>query len=251
MTAFSAIYRASYKVYLRDVAAIFFAFAFPLIFLVIFALAFGDQQVGTTGNAAVDFIASGVLSWGVANGAVFGIAFTLVQWRKDDLLRLIRLTPARVSGLVLARLVVALVVGLAQSLLFIGVAVLPPFGMTVSSRWPLALPVMVLAVTAFVTLGLIVGTWAKSAEAVAAIANCIMVPMAFLSGAFVPLQLMPEWLQAFSYALPLRYVHEAMVYALAAEGEAHKYWVSCLALVGFTAVFAVVGLRRFKWSDEE
>jgi len=251
VTVLTAVSRASLKVYTRDVAAIFFSFAFPLIFLVIFGLVFGRMQVAETGNAAVDFIAPGVLSWGMANAAVFGIAFTLMQWRKDDLLRLIRLTPARIIDLVLARFVVALIIALLQGVLFIGVAILPPFGMTIDAHWPLALPILVLAVTAFLSLGLIIGIVAKTPESVAAIANIVMIPMAFLSGSFVPLALMPEWLRAFSYALPLRYVGDGMVYAFAGEGGAGTYGIACLALAGFTVVFTAIGLRIFKWSNDE
>jgi ABC-2 type transport system permease protein len=251
MTAFVAMTRASFKANTRDTATIFFTFAFPLIFLVIFGLIFRGQQVEETGNGYIDFIAPGVLAWGLANAASFGISFMLMQWRRDDLLRLIRLTPARVSEVVLARLVIAIGIGLAQCLIFIGVATIPLFGMTVSPRWPLALPIMLLAIATFLGLGLIIGTAAKSPEAVGAIGNCVVIPMAFLSGAFIPIELMPPWLQSFSFTMPMRYVLDGLVYALAGAGEASQYWIACLALVGFAAAFIAVGLRLFRWSNDE
>lgn len=251
MTAFVALTRATFKASTRDATTIFFTFAFPLIFLVIFGLIFQGQEVEETGNEYIDFIAPGVLSWGLGNAALFGIAFMLVHWRRDDLLRLIRLTPARASGVVLARLAVALVIGVAQCLLFIAVAMLPPFNMTVAGPWPLALPIVLLTIATFLALGLIIGSAVKTPEAVGAVANCVVIPMAFLSGAFIPVELMPGWLQSVSYAMPLRYVDDALVYSLAGAGEAKSYWIACLALLGFAAVFTAVGLRLFKWGNEE
>ena len=250
MTTFGAVSRAGLKVYIRDPAAVFFTFVFPLVFLVIFGLVFGSEHVGRGSTTAVNYIAPGVLSWGMANAALFGTAFTLMQWRRDDLLRLIRLTPARLIDLGSSRLAISLAIGLAQMILFVGVAKLPVFGLATNPRWPLALPILVLAVTAFLGLGVVVGNVARTPESVAAIANFIMVPMAFLSGAFVPLALMPSWIRGLSYALPLRYAGDGLVYAFSGQGSAGAFGLDCLALAAFAAAFAAVGVRTFRWSNE-
>ncbi|MFC3499825.1 ABC transporter permease [Micromonospora krabiensis] len=250
MSAYAALSRATYKATVRDATTLFFTFAFPLVFLVIFGLIFRNQQVGDTGRGYVDYIAPGVLSWGLASAALFGVSFTLMQWRNDDLLRIIRLSPTSLWSVIGSRYVVALGIGVAQSLLFVGVAMLPVFGMRPDPTWPLAIPTMLLAVTAFLALGLIVGSRANTAEAVAAIANCIVVPMAFLSGSFYPLELMPGWLQGISRALPLRYVNDGMAYAFTGFGTMTDYLISCGALVAFAVAFALIGVRTFRWSND-
>lgn len=250
MSTYAALAKAAYKATVRDATTLFFTFAFPLVFLVIFGLIFHGREVADTGSAYVDFIGPGVLSWGLASAALFGVSFMLMQWRNDDLLRIIRLSPASIWSVVGSRYLVALGIGVTQSLLFVGVAMLPVFGMRPDSTWPLALPVMVLAVTAFLALGLIVGSIANTPESVAGIANSIVVPMAFLSGSFLPLELMPSWLQAISRALPLRYVNDGMSYALSGQLSMNDYLLSCGALVGYSAVFAVIGVRMFRWSND-
>ena len=82
-----------------------------------------------SGLSYLSYTASGVLSWGVANAAVFSIGFTLMQWRVDDILRMIRMSPAPLSAVLGSRYVLALGVGLVQSVLFVGVAMLPGFGL--------------------------------------------------------------------------------------------------------------------------
>lgn len=251
MTAYVALTSANYKAYVRDKTTLFFTFAFPLFFLGIFGLIFAGQTVEGEDVPYINYIAPGVLSWGVGNAAVFAVAFTLVQWRRDDILRLIWRTPTGTGAVVGARATVALGVGLVQAVLFVAVALLPVFGLKPASTWPLALPVLVVGIAAFLALGLVVGTIADTPEAVGAIGNFVMVPMAFLSGAFYPLSLMPQWLQTVSRALPLRYFDEGVADALSGRATWSSIGVDCAALAGFTVLFGLIGLRVFRWSTSK
>ncbi|MFJ3923416.1 ABC transporter permease [Streptomyces sp. NPDC090022] len=249
MSAYTALTAAGYRAQVRDKATLFFTFAFPLLFLVVFGLIFSGQDVEESGRPYISYIAPGVMSWGVANAAVFGIAFTLMQWRRDDLLRLIRLTPTPLTTVLASRYVLAVAVGVVQAAVFVAVAMLPGFGLDLDARWPLVLPVLVLGITAFMAIGVIVGTYANTPEAVAAIANCMMVPMAFLSGSFLPLDLMPDWLQQVSRVLPLRYLNDAASAALTGSGSVGTIGIGCAALLGFALVFGAIGLKTFRWSN--
>ncbi len=54
---------------MRDKTTVFFTFAFPLVFLVLFGLIFQGQKVDGTGLQYINYIAPGVLSWGIGNAA--------------------------------------------------------------------------------------------------------------------------------------------------------------------------------------
>jgi ABC-2 type transport system permease protein len=249
VSAYTALARANYRAYVRDQTTLFFTFAFPLLFLVVFGLIFSGQKVTPHGLNYIDYTAPGVLSWGVGNAALFGVAFTMMHWRRDDILRLIWRTPAPLSAVLTSRYAIAVGVGLVQAVLFTAVAVLPPFRLHLSSSWPAGLPVLVLGVTAFLAMGLIVGSLADTPEAVAAIANCVMLPMAFLSGSFYPLALMPAWLRDVSRALPLRYFNDGVLDAFSGQGGSSAFWLDCGALAAFTVLFALVAAKTFRWSN--
>ena len=246
---YAALTAANYRAYVRDRTTLFFTFAFPLFFLGIFGLIFRGQTVEPDGLPYINYIAPGVLSWGVGNAAVFAVGFTLVQWRRDDLLRLIWRTPTRTRSVVAARCSVALGVGLVQAALFVAVALLPVFGLRLTSTWPLALPVLVAGIAAFLALGVVVGTVCDTPEAVGAVGNFVMVPMAFLSGAFYPMSMMPGWLQTVSWALPLRYFNDGVADALSGRATWAQTGLDCAALAGFAVLFGLIGLRAFRWSD--
>ena len=248
MSAYAALTTAGYRAYARDRATVFFTFAFPLVFLLLFGYIFRGQSVNGSG-AYIGYIAPGVLGWGVGNAALFGTAFTLMNWRRDDILRLIWRTPTPLTAILGARYALALTVGLAQSVLFLGIAALPVFGLHLTRTWPLALPVLALGVAAFLALGAIVGSRADTPEAVAAIANFLMVPMAFLSGSFYPSDLMPTWLQDFSRILPLHYLNSGISGALSGRGGTSQTIAADAALAGFAVVFGLLAVKAFRWSN--
>jgi ABC-2 type transport system permease protein len=195
----------------------------------------------------IQFITPGILSWGVATSAAFGAALTLVAWRKRQVLRRLRLSPAPVWTVVGARVGVSLVIALVQAVLFVGIALTPPFGLQLSGSWWLALPILLLGTCAFLAVGLLVGAVSKTEEAASAMANFVVLPMAFLSGTFFDMSAAPAWMQAVSRVFPLRWMNDGMLDVLVRGQGLQAVWLPCLVLAGFTVVVAGVATRVFRW----
>lgn len=207
------------------------------------------RQVEDRSLKAIQFVTPGLLGWAVATGATFGAALTLVTWRQKQILRRLRLSPVPTAAVVGARVGVSVGVALAQTAIFLGLAVLPYFGLRLSSWWWLSLPLVLAGTLAFLSLGLLVGAWARTPEAATGLANLVVLPMAFLSGAFFPLDTAPSWLQAVSRLLPLRYLVEGMKDVMV-RGEGPASTLPALGvLLGFTAVALLLATRLFRWED--
>ncbi|HEX8495856.1 MAG TPA: ABC transporter permease [Actinomycetales bacterium] len=197
----------------------------------------------------IQFTTGGILSWGVATSAAFGAALTIVSWRKKQLLRRIRLSPAPVWTVVAARVGVSLVVALVQAVVFVAVALTPPFGLQLAAQWWLAVPVLICGTLAFLSIGLLVGSIAKTEEAASAMANFVVLPMAFLSGAFFDISQAPAWLRAVSRLFPLRHMNDAMLDVIARGQGVGSIVVPCAVLLAFAAVLAGIATRVFRWDD--
>jgi ABC-2 type transport system permease protein len=198
---------------------------------------------------AVQYIAPGILSWGVATSAAFGAALTLVSWRRTQLLRRLRLAPAPVWTVVGARVGVSLVVALVQAAVFVGLALTPPFGLKLTGHWYLALPLLLLGTLAFLSIGLLVGAVAKTDEAAQAMTNFVVLPMAFLSGTFFDITAAPTWLQAVSKVFPRRWMNDGMLDVLVRGKGAGALLVPSAVLIGFALVLSVIATRVFSWDD--
>lgn len=210
---------------------------------------FDTAQVEDESMQPIQFIAGGMLSWGVATSATFGAALTIVSWRKKKLLRRVRLSPAPVWTVVAARVGVSLVTAVIQAIIMIGVALTPPFGLQLSGSWWLMAPLLVFGTLSFLAIGLLVGAVAKTEESASAMANFIVLPMAFLSGTFFDLSNAPAWMRLVSQAFPLRHMNDAMLDVLARDQGAGVVVVPCLILLGFAVVVTAVATRLFQWDD--
>jgi ABC-2 type transport system permease protein len=207
------------------------------------------HQVQNFSLKPIQFLAPGLLGWAIASGATFGAAITLVNWRHTKLLRRLRLAPISTGSVVLARVGVSLLVALVQLALFLLIATTPYFGLKLTAAWWMAIPVLICGTLAFMSIGLLVGSFAKTQQAATAIANLIILPMAFLGGAFIPLDFAPNWIREVSYVMPLRYLVTGMQDVMArGEGPATAFPAIGI-LLALTAVLTLIAVRVFRWDE--
>ena len=152
----------------------------------------------------------GLLGWAVAMSAAFGAAATLQGWRNSKLLRRLQLSPVSARTVVSARVVVTVLIALVQMAIFVGLG-MAAFGLQLTGSWWMSIPLLVAGTLAFMSLGLLAGALAKTQEGAVNLANFLVLPMAFLSGSFFPLDGAPHWLQTVSLLLPLRHLNDAML----------------------------------------
>ncbi len=207
------------------------------------------QQVQNVSVKPIESMAPGLLGWAVVMGAVFGAAMPLVQWRTTKVLRRLRLTPASTGALIGSRSVVTVTVAILQTVLFVLIGTVV-FGLRLQPSAWLGLPLIIAATLAFMGVGLIVGAVSKTAEAASGLANIVIVPMAFLSGSFVPLDVAPDWLREVSRWMPLRYLNEGLI-AVVVRGQGVEAIVApVLVLLGFALLLVVIAAKTFRWETE-
>jgi ABC-2 type transport system permease protein len=161
-----------------------------LLFLAVFQLALGKQdlQVGAIGFG--EFLVAGLVMFAVCERA-YGTASESILYDKmegifQDFL-MAPLTPLeRTVGYALSASATGLITGLV-----VLAAALPFVGLPA----PTLLPLMFFAVIGAVILGLvgmIVGLWAERWDHQSAVANFLLLPLAFLSGAYYSTAALPE-----------------------------------------------------------
>jgi ABC-2 type transport system permease protein len=207
------------------------------------------QQVEDESLETIQFITPGLLGWAVATGAMFGAALTLVTWRQKRILRRLMLAPISPAAVVAARVGISLLVALGQTAIFIGVALLPYFGLKLTTYWWMAIPLIIAGTLAFLSIGLLAGAWAKTQESASAVVNIVVLPMAFLSGSFFPLDSAPRWLRTISEIFPLKHLNDAMLDVMTRGRTPDAVLPELAILLGFAAVTTAIASRLFKWDD--
>ena len=194
----------------------------------------------------IQYYTPGLLGWAVAMSAAFGAAATLQGWRQTKLLRRLQLAPVSTRTVVGARVSVTLAIALVQMAIFLGVGTLF-FDLTLTGAWWMAIPLLLVGTLCFMAIGLLAGALTKTQEGAVNAANFMVLPMAFLSGSFFPLDNAPQWLQALSQLLPLKHLNEGMLDVMV-RGEP---WTAALVpmgiLAGFAVVVTLIAAKLFRW----
>ncbi|MCW2841785.1 MAG: transporter permease [Aeromicrobium sp.] len=204
------------------------------------------RQVEDESLSTIQFVTPGLLGWAVAMSATIGAASNLVVWRRNGLLRRLRLAPVRTPSVVLARVAVSLMIAAVQTAIFLGLG-MAAFGLELSGSWPMIVPLLLSGTLAFMSIGLLAGSIARTEEGAIGMANFVVLPMAFLSGSFFPLDDAPAWLRGVGEALPLRHLNEGMLDTMV-RGEGPASTIAPIAiLLGFAIVLTAVSARVFRW----
>ena len=204
------------------------------------------QQVEDESLSTIQFVTPGLLGWAVAMSAAFGAAATLQGWRQSKLLRRLQLAPVSTRTVVSARVAVTLGIALVQMAIFLGLAA-AAFGLQLSGAWWAAVPLLVVGTLCFMAVGLLAGALARTTEGAVNAANFMVLPMAFLSGSFFPLDGAPTWLQRVSDLLPLKHLNEGMLDVMVRGEGASAALAPIGVLAGFAVVITLLAARLFRW----
>ena len=238
------------RTFCRTPIAVFFTIALPLIMLVLFNALFGDNEVDTgSGTWPLSQFYTGGLAAFTAVSATFTNLANVVPIRRDEgVLKRWRGTPlppwVYFGGLI----------GSAITLAAAGVLITLTLGVVAydldieAAKVPAAVVTFLVGVTAFAALGMAVAGLCPSASAASAVANAIILPMAFVSGIFIPLEDPPTWLATLGDVLPLKPFAESFQDAFNPAVEPPAFdWADLAKVAAWGIAGLLVALRWFRW----
>jgi ABC-2 type transport system permease protein len=248
MSLFVHQLRSEQLIFWRSREAAIFIFVFPPLLFVLLGSVYGEGDI--EGHPVTSYLVAGMLAYAVANTAFGGLTIQLVIRREYGMLKRIRATPLPAPlylGCVLASNVLVYIL---QAIVMLVLALTLYDAESPSAPVSLFL-VLAFGAVAFAGLGFAGASLIRSAEAVAAVVNVIVLPMSFLSGAFGSTEGYPAFLQAVSDVLPLTYFLDL---ALDAYVDGTWPWQQPLA-IGVVAAWGLAGYlvaaRRFVWEPRD
>jgi ABC-2 type transport system permease protein len=239
--------RAEQLVFWRSKEAALFIFLFPLLLFMLLGSVYTGRIYGVP---APEALLAGLLGYGCANTSFAGLAIQLVLRREAAILKRLRATPLPASTYVAALLASTLVVFALQT-----VALFVLGRVAYGTPFPTAIGSLILAVVlgsaVFASIGVATASMIRSGEGSSAVINFILLPMAFLTGAFGPTHRYPGFLRAIGDVLPLKYFVD-LVNAIYLHGRALWTQPKDLAiLAAWGAAGLVVAVWKFRWEPRE
>jgi ABC-2 type transport system permease protein len=238
------------KAFIRSPIAAFFTLVFPIMFLVIFSVLFGNGKMevarGVTISVATFYVPA-IAAFSVITACYTNIAISLSIARDTGALKRIRGSPLPVWAYMFAKithsvLIAVLLVAICAAFgaVFYG-ATLP------TTTLPAFLLALVVGAAAFCALGVAVTAVIPTSDAAPAIVNASVLPLLFISNVFVPLNNPPAWLDVVSKIFPIRHFADALVKSFFQLSGSGLQTNDLLVIGAWGLAGLVVAIRYFDW----
>lgn len=212
---------------------------FPSMFYLLFGVALSGSMHGID---ASKYLLATYSVFGVMAPGLFGFGVVVAMEREQGLLTLKRALPMPPGAYLFAKMAMAMLFAALITLLLMALAAGLGHVRMPLENWLGLFGVDVLGVLPFCALGLFVGTLVGG-QGAPAVVNLIYLPMSFLSGLWIPLPILPKFLQQIAPLWPSTHLGQIAL-SVSGTGGDGRIGMHAAVLVGFTLVFFLVARRR-------
>ena len=217
--------------------------AFPVMFYSLFGLVFGGRGMG--GISMATYLVATYGAFGVIGAALFGFGVGVAVERGQGWLVLKRASPMPPLAFFAAKMFVCAVFSATIVSLLIALAIGAGGVRLDASAWAVMAATLIVGAIPFCALGLAAG-YLVGPNAAPAVVNLVYLPMGFMSGLWIPIEVLPNFLKSIAPLLPAYHLGQLALKSIGAGGDAPA-WTHITALAGFTVIglaLAVWGYRR-------
>jgi ABC-2 type transport system permease protein len=228
--------------WVRDRSRIIGSIATPLIFLAVFGIGFGSS-VPLPGVNYTDFVFPGIVAMSILFSSIF-FGVSIVWDRQFGFLKEILVAPVSRVAVFTGKVLGGATMSIVQGVIILSLAFAINVNLTFGG-FLLILPLMFLLSAGVVSMGLMIGSYMKSAEGFQVIMTFLVMPMFLFSGAFFPLTNLPNWMDFLVKIDPMTYAVDGMRNIIL-NTSTFDLGSSFAALLLFAVVMIVWGGYRFR-----
>jgi ABC-2 type transport system permease protein len=204
------------------------------------------QSASVNNVTAIDYFLPAMIAYIILQSGINYVAIGLADLRARKVLRRFRATPLRPAQILSAQIVGGALTVFLQLVVLIALG-LGLFHARTYGSWAIAAVPMILGVAAFVGIGFLLTSAARTSESARGLSSMVAFPMMFLSGVFFPITTLPDWLQTAVHILPLTWLTDALHQVMNSGAALADIALDCLVLAAWAVVTFAVATWRFRW----
>ncbi|MGV9243724.1 ABC transporter permease [Streptomyces sp. NPDC003710] len=243
--------------FFRQRDQVVFTFAFPVVFLFLFASIFHDAVRGA-GVTASQLYVPAMMASGIMSTSFQSLGISIAVERDEKVLRRLRGTPMPPTAYFLGKIWLVLFTGVLETaiLLLVGTTV---YGVDLPSdagRWFDFGWIFVLGLTACALLGIAISSVPRSAKSASSVVVLPFLVLQFVSGVYISVNSIPDWMLNLGALFPLKWLCQGLRGVFLPDSakvleQAGSWEFGRIALV--LAAWCVGGLAlcllTFRWKD--
>ncbi|MEU0452486.1 ABC transporter permease [Streptomyces sp. NPDC006129] len=243
--------------FFRQRDQVVFTFAFPVVFLFLFASIFRDDVEGA-GITASQLYVPAMTAAGIMSTSFQALGVSIAIEREEKVLRRLRGTPMPPAAYFLGKIWLVLFTGLLETavLLLVGTTLYDVDLPSDAGRWFDLGWIFVLGITACALLGIAISSVPRSANSASSVVVLPFLVLQFISGVYIAIGTIPDWMLNVGALFPLKWMCQGLRGVFLPESaqvleQAGSWELGRVALV--LAAWCVGGLAlcllTFRWKD--
>ena len=205
-----------------------------------------EERVEVPGARYVDWLIPGLVGMGIMTNGLWAVAFPIVNARLRKLLKRLMASPMQRWEYLLAQMLGRMIFLAPEATLPLAFGALA-LGMPIAGSYGAIALVVVVGALSFAAMGLLLGSRARTIEAVSGLVNAFQLPMWLLSGVFFSSANFPDAIQPAIHALPLTALNDALRAVILDGVGPGAVWRELLLLSGWGGASFVLALKLFRW----
>ncbi|MFI8835616.1 ABC transporter permease [Streptomyces afghaniensis] len=243
--------------FFRQRDQVVFTFAFPVVFLFLFASIFRDDVAGA-GITASQLYVPAMMAAGIMSTSFQALGISIAVEREEKVLRRLRGTPMPPTAYFLGKIWLVLFTGLLETviLLLVGTTVYDVNLPSDAGRWFDLAWIFVLGITACALLGIAISSVPTSANSASSVVVLPFLVLQFISGVYIAIGTVPDWMLTIGALFPLKWMCQGLRGVFLPESaqvlEQAGSWETgrvALVLAAWCAGGLVLCLLTFRWKD--
>ncbi|MGD1224499.1 ABC transporter permease [Streptomyces krungchingensis] len=197
--------------FFRQRDQVVFTFAFPVVFLFLFASIFSDDVRGA-GITASQLYVPAMMAAGIMSTSFQSLGISIAIERDEKVLRRLRGTPMPPAAYFLGKIWLVLVTGALETavLLTVGTTLYDVELPSDPGKWAEFGWIFVLGLTACALLGIAISSVPKSGKSATSVVVLPFLVLQFISGVYISIDTIPDWMLNIGAAFPLKWMCQGL-----------------------------------------
>ncbi|MGC4981878.1 MULTISPECIES: ABC transporter permease [unclassified Streptomyces] len=197
--------------FFRQRDQVVFTFAFPVVFLFLFASIFSDDVAGA-GITASQLYVPAMMAAGIMSTSFQSLGISIAIERDEKVLRRLRGTPMPPAAYFLGKIWLVLATGALETaiLLLVGTTLYDVDLPSDPGKWADFAWIFVLGLTACALLGIAISTVPKSGRSATSVVVLPFLVLQFISGVYIAIDTIPDWMLNIGALFPLKWMCQGL-----------------------------------------
>jgi Predicted membrane protein len=188
------------KAFIRNKTGLIFSLVFPFFFVYVFGAIFKNDYI----ENPISYMLSGIIITTVFEGSL-NLASSTVDDMVSGFMKEVLVSPAKRLYVAIGQLLSAATVSTLQGLMILIIGLFIGIKFTVWTTPIFVLIAMVFVGLVFSGVGLFMATKVRNGQTFQIVKTAITMPLTFISGAYIPLAMLPGLLKYVAYINPMTY----------------------------------------------